>query len=260
MDFRDEYKKEVTELSSDETVERIREGVMAKLAQSAQSYPETPVKKPLPTKRIAMIGGSIAACLVIGFTAIAVSNTRLGEKLFGTDMAPNQVGAAGMTGGSPQNSGSIAAEGINGMGGYDNTNQAPSGGSAGDFDSDGGSTGSDPTNSGPQSVPPSANGDALGESGSSYPDAEQDNSKYFVLITFEGDGFTLTESMNGRVARFSPTESDDIAGTYFSPDELHSDVLVYTAEGEEYIVEEVPGYVILLNDELMILGRYEIVE
>lgn len=252
MDFKDEYKKEMTGLSSDETARRIREGVMAQLGRSAN--PETPVKKPLPIKRIALIGGSIAACLVIGFTAmIAARNPHLSG-----DMSPNA--AAGMAGGatpSASNPNSIAAEGVNGMGGID-ANQAPSGGLC-DSGSDGSSTGYDPTNSAPEndqgtSMPVQADSEPR------YPESNEPGMNAFVLITFEGDGFTLTDNIADMVTRFSPIESGDITDTYLSPDELRSHTSVYTADYEEYIVKDVPGYVILLNDELMILGRYEIVE
>ena len=69
MNFRDEYTKEVSEISPDEAaLERIRSGVAKKLAES-----ETAKKKPLPLRRIAVVGGSIAACLVIGVTAVVIT-------------------------------------------------------------------------------------------------------------------------------------------------------------------------------------------
>ena len=68
MNFRDEYKKEISELTSDETAERIRRGVTDKLAE-----PEAAKKRPLPLRRIAVIGGSVAACLVIGVTALVLT-------------------------------------------------------------------------------------------------------------------------------------------------------------------------------------------
>lgn len=269
MDFRDEYKKVITELSSDETAERIREGVMAKLAQSAPSYPEAPVKKPLPIKRIAIIGGSIAACLVIGFTAmIAARNPHFTENLFASDKAPNSAGMAGGAAPSASHPNSLAAEGVNGMG-DDNINQAPGGEFFGGT-SDGGNTGGDPTDSAPENVPPSADSSALGDSEPKNPTTEPGSNNYtepdsetvgspMALITFEGDGFTLTDKSSGIIYHFSPAENNDDTGTYLSPEELVDYSVVNTAEGEEYIITG-DKEIVLLNDELKILGRYVIVE
>lgn len=259
MDFRDEYKKEITELSSDETAQRIREGVMAKLAQSTPSYPETPAKKPLPIKRIAVIGGSIAACLVIGFTAAAVNNTRIGSHLSG-GMAPGAnnmnhgnpaPGSADGTAQQPNQFEGIAGE-IDAAGG---ANMGQSDGAQwGDSAQDSGGATSAPENEQNTSMPVQA------DSESRYPDSGEPGMSPLALISFEGDGFTLTDGLNGRVHRFSPIESDDVAGTYLSPDDLRNYSLFYTAEGEEYIIMEAPGVITLLNDKLLILGRYVIVE
>lgn len=94
MNFRDEYKKEISEISPDEAaLERIRIGVAKRLAE-----PEITKKKPLPLRRIAVIGGSAAACLVIGVTAIALT----GGKHF-SDTANNMMvnaPSAGANGGN----------------------------------------------------------------------------------------------------------------------------------------------------------------
>lgn len=75
MNFKDEYKKEINELSPDEAAaERIREGVMKRL-QSADIKPK---KTPLLLGKIAAI--SAAACLVIVVTAVITVN---GFKLIG---------------------------------------------------------------------------------------------------------------------------------------------------------------------------------
>lgn len=269
MNFRDEYKKEITELSSDETAERIREGVMAKLAQSAPSYSETPVKKPLPIKRIAIIGGSIAACLVIGFTAmIAAKNPHFTENILSSDRTFNSAGIAGGVAPSASPPSGTAAEDVTGIGGDDNANQAPSGKFFGDT-SDGGNTGGKPTDSAPENVPPSADSSALGDSEPKNPTTEQgsdsnnytepDSNNYKVVITFEGDGFTLTDKSSGMIYHFSPAENNDETGTYLSPEELGDYSAVNTAEGEEYIITG-DKEIVLLNDELRILGRYVIVE
>ena len=270
MDFRDEYKKEITELSSDETAERIREGVMAKLAQSAPSYPEAPVKKPLPIKRIAIIGGSIAACLVIGFTAmIAAKNPHFTGNIFASDRVPNSAGmAGGAAAPSAISPSGTPAEGVNGISGDDNINQAPGSEFFGDA-SDGGSTGGSLSDSAPENVPPSADSSAFGDSEPKNPTTEQgsgsnnytepDSNNYEVVITFEGDGFTLTDKSSGIIYHFSPAENNDDTGAYLSPEELGDYSVVNTAEGEEYIITG-DKEIVLLNDELRILGRYVIVE
>lgn len=68
MDFRNEYKNVIAGISPDEAAaERIRKGVAEKLAA------ETPKRTPFPVKRTAAIGGSLAACLVVGVTAVMLS-------------------------------------------------------------------------------------------------------------------------------------------------------------------------------------------
>lgn len=86
MDLKDEYKKEIKELSPDEAAaERIRQGVAERLARQPKAAP----KNPLPLKGIAIIGASSAACLIIGVTVLFSSLTNkwtIGEALGGNDM------------------------------------------------------------------------------------------------------------------------------------------------------------------------------
>lgn len=260
MNFRDEYKKEITELSSDETARRIRESVMARLEKSEQSEPsapEAPVKKkPLPIKRIAVVGGSIAACLVIGFTALAVNNKS--GYIFPGDMAPNEnmAGNPGSSGGAgehsrPQNitggNNTIAAEGSSA------DTEQPSGGlwdnTASDGGNVGGNTGRDPTNNAPASVP---DADSTFSQGGE-PDYT-DPGGGALVITFEDDGFTL--GSGGRIQRFSPAENADGIGTTLSPDDLGDYMTAETAEQEQYIIMTSGDEFWLLNDKLEVMGIY----
>lgn len=87
MNFKDEYKKSAESISPDrEAIDRMKAAVMAKLAEeqgefpdlqdlteSAEQHPEpTPHKKPLPFKRIAVIGGAVAACTVVTVSAMTL--------------------------------------------------------------------------------------------------------------------------------------------------------------------------------------------
>lgn len=79
MDFREEYKKSAESLSPDkEAMERMKAAVMKKIAEEqssgtapAQGSPEPEIqpKKPLPLRRIAYVGGALAACAVITVSA-----------------------------------------------------------------------------------------------------------------------------------------------------------------------------------------------
>lgn len=266
MDFRDEYKKEITELSSDETTQRIREGVMAKLAQSGlpqstSPYPETPAKKPLPIKRIAVIGGSIAACLVIGFTVIAVKNTRLGENIFsGMTMAPsaNNAEAPNLAGGAALGSSrpdSVIGEDFIGATSGANTEQV-AGGYWVDTASDGGLVDNEPTASAPEneqgtSIP------AQADSEPRYPDSDSGESR-LALITFEGDGFTL--DYDGDIRRFVPAENGyDSAPPFPSGAETNERIEAYTPDGELYFITLREDDVLLVSEELKVLGRYVLV-
>lgn len=81
MDFREEYKKSAESLSPDkEAMERMKAAVLAKIAEeqssgaapggSADNKAGSPEqKKSLPLRRIAYIGGAVAACAVITVSA-----------------------------------------------------------------------------------------------------------------------------------------------------------------------------------------------
>lgn len=89
MNFKDEYKKEINELSPGEAAaERIRDGVMKRLSE--QSVDIKPKKTPLLLGKIAAI--SAAACLVIGVTTVITVN---GFKLIGNTNFSGNVMAPG---------------------------------------------------------------------------------------------------------------------------------------------------------------------
>ncbi len=73
MNFKDEYKKELSEISPDEAaIERIRKGVAEKLAET-----EKPHKKPLFLRGSMIAAGSVAACLIIGVSALLLGGDSL---------------------------------------------------------------------------------------------------------------------------------------------------------------------------------------
>ena len=68
MDFKNEYRKAVEEISPDKTeLERMKANVLEAASQR---------KKPLPIKKISLWGGAVAACAVIG-VAVAVIAPRI---------------------------------------------------------------------------------------------------------------------------------------------------------------------------------------
>ncbi len=78
MDFREEYKKSAESLSPDnEAMERMKAAVLAKIAEEQSGAPadnkaespEPKPKKPLPLRRIAYVGGAVAACALITISA-----------------------------------------------------------------------------------------------------------------------------------------------------------------------------------------------
>lgn len=76
MNFKDEYKKEFSAISPDEAaIERIRKGVAEKLAET-----EKPRKKPLFLRGPIIAAGSVAACLVIGVSALLLSGNTVKDK------------------------------------------------------------------------------------------------------------------------------------------------------------------------------------
>lgn len=91
MNFKDEYKREINELAPNETAERIREGVMKRLAEQSETPDAKPKRTPLLLGRLAAIGA--AACLVIGVTAaISVGGLKLiGNKNFTGNAIPDNA-------------------------------------------------------------------------------------------------------------------------------------------------------------------------
>lgn len=85
MNFKDEYKKEFSEISPDEAAaERIRKGVAEKLNE------KTP-KKPLFLRTTMIAAGSAAACLVIGVSALLLGRGSIKD-------SSNFAGASGGAG------------------------------------------------------------------------------------------------------------------------------------------------------------------
>lgn len=72
MNFKEEYKKSADSISPDkEAIDRMKAAVLAKAAEGPErSAAES--RKPLPLKRIAIIGGAAAACAVITISAISL--------------------------------------------------------------------------------------------------------------------------------------------------------------------------------------------
>lgn len=79
MDFREEYKKSEKLISpTDEQIQRMMSGVMSRIESGEADTKElniTPNKKAFPFKRIAYIGGSIAACAAITIAAVNIVPT-----------------------------------------------------------------------------------------------------------------------------------------------------------------------------------------
>jgi len=252
MNFKDEYKKEISKLAPDEeAAERIRKGVMERLSQ-----PETPVKKPLPIKRIAVIGASAAACLIIGLSAIAVHNQHYGNNFIsgaspnasnGGSQAPNFAGGANDADGAnacssiPDNN---AAEGISGS-------MNPSD----DMHTESDGTNTMGENSEPQSPSHSEDG---GMPGSSIKDGMSDlttETSETAAITFEDDGFTL--DLNGSSRRFRPADYGGELGSFLKPDELTEELIKADApDGERYFILSRENDVMLLSTEYEVLGIY----
>ncbi len=87
MDFREEYKRSAEMLSPDEqTVKRMKEAVLQKAAQPQKTF---------PFKRIAYIGGSIAACIVIGIVGITALNRQSDSSIVDRASNTNSVACLG---------------------------------------------------------------------------------------------------------------------------------------------------------------------
>ncbi len=243
MNFRDEYKKEIKELSSDETTERIRREVMARLSQNGPTKTEVREKKPLPMKRITLIGGSIAACLVIGFTVLTAYNRFI--NLDSNMMVPGQnAGGIQQGGGSRPNSINGDANNVTGnanegisLDGNDYMSSPADGSSASDA----------------QSVPPSANSTSENGGNQKFPEADAGLANGETVITLDGEGFTLDSgSSSYHFSLISPNVSaggltDDFSGEHIE---------ARAADGTRYIIVFREDDVLLASTEYEILGIY----
>ena len=74
MDLREEYKNEMESVSPDrEAMDRMKAAVMAKIAAGeGEAGIPGEKKKPLPLRKIAYIGGAVAACAVIAVSAATI--------------------------------------------------------------------------------------------------------------------------------------------------------------------------------------------
>lgn len=74
MDLREEYKNEMESVSPDrEAIDRMKAAVMAKIAAGeGEAGIPGEKKKPLPLRKIAYIGGAVAACAVIAVSAATI--------------------------------------------------------------------------------------------------------------------------------------------------------------------------------------------
>ncbi len=74
MDLREEYKNEMESVSPDrEAIDRMKAAVMAKIAAGeGEAGIPGEKKKPLPLRKIAYVGGAVAACAVIAVSAATI--------------------------------------------------------------------------------------------------------------------------------------------------------------------------------------------
>lgn len=260
MNFREEYKNEISEISPDEAaVERIRRGVAEKL-----TMPENAKKKPLPVRRIAMIGGSLAACLVIGVAALTLTN---GGRRF-TGLADKMTSnAAGMSGGNaaPAASRPPANEAA-GVGAYDKPDYAAGGmgsspnsveGNGGLCQDDGGIYGENATPSEPKS-PSSPSGTSVAEmsgDATGSQDTPEPPVKLPPTITFEGDGFTLEY---GSVIMYYKALDEHYDGENGAPPIADSEDVIEaeTPDGEKFFVQFNGDRLVLYDVEYGLLGIY----
>lgn len=249
MNFRDEYKKEILEISPNEAaLERIRSGVAKKLAE-----PETAKKKPLPLRRIAVIGGSVAACLVIGVTAVVITGggRNLADKMNNlTINAPTASASGGSMGGGANaapNPDMSSRPNFDDVNGADHTDQGGMTNTEGVTSNDG-------------------YGDTVGEFSpdASIPvsgAAEQEPSSSAARITL--DGKTLTLEYNGETtvfrARYNGVgkESEDEFGAKPAlSDQSAERIAVISSDGEKMFLELQDDEAVLFDIENEFLGIY----
>ena len=240
MDLRDEYKKEFSEITPDEAaMERIRRGVERKLAE-----PEV-TKKKLPM-RIVTIGGSIAACLVIGVTVITLTH---GGK-FATDGINNMTGgSAAPTAGSPSGdtNGNTNGNTVNAnefAGGWDTSNEP-------NLDADNGVcaegvVSADEAGDGVTGASVTGAGGSLGD----FPAEPTDNASARAVLTFDGD--TLTFEHNGETAVYTALPNIDI-GKY-GDDNITSSEFDENSERIEAVLNGEVMFVIIKGDELLLFN------
>ncbi len=240
MNFRDEYKKEISELTSDETAERIRRGVTDKLAE-----PEAAKKRPLPLRRIAVIGGSVAACLVIGVTALVLTGD--GKYFFVgnmdnmnnmmSDNAPS-AGANGATGGVPN---------MSSRPNYENTN-------AEDYTDDGQQNAEGLVSGGNDK-------DAIGDfsPGASMPagSATDQDPSYPKTARITLDGELLTLEYNGETTVFGKSLDNNDGDKGSAPyGESGERIEAVTSDGKKMFLELYGDEALLFDSENRLLGIY----
>lgn len=104
MDLREEYKNEMESVSPDrEAIDRMKAAVMAKIAAGeGEAGIPGEKKKPLPLRKIAYIGGAVAACAVIAVSAATILpsvNKNNGMISEAESFSATAAGANGISGG-----------------------------------------------------------------------------------------------------------------------------------------------------------------
>lgn len=272
MNFRDEYKREIEEtLPDNETAERIRRAVEQELSQ-----PSVQLKKPFPLRRIAIVGATAAACLVIGVTAlITISGNGLffgsDEKIFNNapnmatgSAAPSANIGGGSNGGEPQGSIGETAAGGSFNGGNDMVQ--------GDAVMDSGKTDGGIHNAENFDGAPAAN-ESEPQATENYWSSKADDTESAsnegsgilgrpadpLLITFDGDGFTLTyEGTERRYIQSSYDSAKDDVTVSLIPHENSAEncAEAVTDDGDRYMIRFSENGVLLLSNEFEVLGVY----
>ncbi|MCM1166181.1 MAG: hypothetical protein NC299_02295 [Lachnospiraceae bacterium] len=248
MKFGDEYKNEMSMLAPDEeTAERIRNGVMKRIAEDA------PAKKPLPLRRIAVVGGSIAACLVIGVTAIALTKSDrqfLSSGSGGMNMADNLAPSTGanIAGGAdgaqsaPAGNNAIAEE----FGGGQN-NVHGGFADAGEESVDFAQSVYDKTGEPEQSIASARPADSFGG-------GERDDT---ALVTLDDDLLTLEYNGETRLFRAVVDSAADNGGSEDnSPDESAERIKALSPDGRIMFIELFGDELLLFDSENRAIGKY----
>ena len=270
MNFRDEYRREIEEtLPDSETAERIRRAVEQELSQ-----PSVQPKKPLPIRRIAIVGATAAACLVIGVTAlIAISGSGLSTNFDGAifnnapNMAAGNSAPPGDTGGAPSGGAGGTAGGF--FGGSENdTVQGEAVMDSGNTDGGAHDNNAEDFDSAPaanESAPQvsadywSSRADEITESASTEGSGILVRPADPLLITFDGEGFALTyEGTERRYIQSSYDSAKDDATVSLIPheDSAENCAEAVTDNGDLYMILFRENDVLLLSSGFEVLGVY----